>query len=101
TQHRGRFGALASVFLTMVSDNILMAQSLFGLLLGQSPYRLRHAVASRDRGLKTGSARLLPQDALLRVACAPRPVALRSCASEVPLTDGRVVFDLDSPPATY
>jgi CRP-like cAMP-binding protein len=100
-EHSVGFRVPASVFLTMVSDNILMAQSLFGLLLGQSPYRLRHAVASRHRGLKTGSARLFPQDPLLAGASAPQLLALRSFASEVPLTDGRVVFDLDSPPATY
>jgi len=92
------------VFLTMVSDNILMAQSLFRLLLGQSPYRLRHAASSAYGGSRAdlvGSARPFRQDPLLAGATAAQLLALRAFAVEVPLVSGKVVFDVDGPPATY
>jgi hypothetical protein len=90
----------------MVSDNILMAQSLFRLLLGQSPYRLRVAMAAPFQltALKAGSSgseRLFRQDPLLAEATAAQLLALRASASEVTLTPGMVVFDIDGPPATY
>ena len=102
-EHTVGFRVPTAVFLTMVSDNILMAQSLFRLLLGQSPYRLRHAMAAYSTmGTRSaGSARLFRQDPLLVGATAAQLLALRAFASEVPLKSGKVVFDGDAPPATY
>ena len=49
-EHTIGFRVPAPVFLTMVSDNVLMAQGLFRLLLGESPYRLREgAIGSTTR----------------------------------------------------
>jgi AAA family ATP:ADP antiporter len=103
-EHTIGFRVPAAVFLTMVSDNILMAQSLFRLLLGQSPYRLRRAISASDSATKSGSlksARLFRQDPLLAGATATQLLALRAFASEVPLIAGAVVFDVDAPPATF
>jgi AAA family ATP:ADP antiporter len=99
-EHTIGFRVPAPVFLTMVSDNILMAQGLFRLLLGPSVYRLRHAMVSPRPGLP-GGARLFRQDPLLARATAAQLLALRAFASEVPLTPGTALFDLGSPPATY
>jgi AAA family ATP:ADP antiporter len=105
-EHSIGFRVPTPVFLTMVSDNILMAQSLFRLLLGQSPYRLRAAMAApyqltAVRAGSSGSERLFRQDPLLAGATAAQLLALRASASEVTLTPGTVVFDIDGPPATY
>jgi AAA family ATP:ADP antiporter len=105
-EHSIGFRVPTPVFVTMVSDNILMAQSLFRLLLGQSPYRLRTAMASPSqlaaiRAGSSGSERLFRQDPLLAGATAAQLLALRASASEVTLTSGAVVFDIDAPPATY
>jgi CRP-like cAMP-binding protein len=103
-EHSTGFRVPAPVFLTMVSDNILMAQSLFRLLLGQAPFGLRHAAGSpygASRADLVGSARLFRQDPLLAGATAAQLLALRASASEVPLISGKVVFDVDAPPATY
>jgi ATP:ADP antiporter, AAA family len=103
-EHTIGFRVPAPVFVTMVSDNILMAQALFRLLLGRSPYRLRYAPASPYSALRpssAGSARLFRQDPLLANATAGQLLALRAAASELPLVSGRVLFDLDAPPATY
>ncbi len=81
-----------------------MAQSLFRLLLGQSPYRLRHAASSAygasraDRSAVRGCSvrircwREPPQRSCLR--CGHSPPKCRWCP-------GRSVFDVDAPPATY
>ena len=103
-EHSIGFRVPAPVFLTMVSDNIPMAQSLFRLLLGQSPSRLRHAASSAygaSRADLVGSARPFRQDPLLAGATAAQLLALRAFALEVPLVSGKVVFDVDGPPATY
>jgi CRP-like cAMP-binding protein len=104
-EHSIGFRVPAAVFLTMVSDNILMAQSLFRLLLGPSPYRLRaamtpayHALALRS---SSGSERLFREDPLLAGATAAQLLALRAAASEVTLKEGQVVFDVEALPAAY
>jgi ATP:ADP antiporter, AAA family len=105
-EHSVGFRVPTPVFLTMLSNNILMAQSLFRLLLGQSPYRLRTAMAFPDRVSATragssGSERLFRQDRLLAGATAAQLLALRASACEVMLSSGALVFDVDAPPATY
>jgi AAA family ATP:ADP antiporter len=99
-EHTIGFRVPAPVFMTMVSDNILMAQGLFRLLLGNSVDRLRHAMAAARPGL-AGGARLFRQDPLLARATAAQLLALRGFASQLPLTAGRTLFELGSPPATY
>jgi AAA family ATP:ADP antiporter len=98
-EHTIGFRVPAPVFVTMVSDNILMAQGLFRLLLGESPYRLRQSVASARVGLQ--SAHSFRRDPLLATATAAQLLALRASASEIPLSAGSQVFDVDSPPAAY
>ena len=105
-EHSIGFRVPAPVFLTMVSDNILMAQSLFRLLLGQSPYRLRTTMVSPSQAVairagSSGSERLFPPDPLLAGASAAQLLALRASASKVTLTPGAVLFDIDAPPAIY
>ena len=98
-EHSVGFRVPAPVFLTMVSDNILMAQGLFGLLLGEWSSRLRHgAIAARRDASGAHSFR---RDPLLAGATAAHLLALRASSSELPLTSGGVVFDVDSPPAAY
>ena len=99
-EHTIGFRVPAPVFLTMVSDNVLMAQGLFRLLLGESPDRLREgAIGTRlDGGSGSHSFR---RDPLLSAATAAQLLALRASASDMPLTVGGVVFDIDSPPAVY
>jgi AAA family ATP:ADP antiporter len=98
-EHTIGFRVPAPVFLTMVSDNILMAQGLFHLLLGESPYRLRQGVASAR--VDPQAAHPFRRDPLLAAATAAQLLALRASASEIPLTAGNLVFDVDSPPAAY
>ena len=103
-EHTIGFRVPAPAFLTMVSDNILMAQSLFRLLLGQSPYRVRRAITAANHSTKAdslGNVRLFRQDPVLAGATAAQLLALRAFASEVSLTVGRTVFEADAPPATY
>jgi ATP:ADP antiporter, AAA family len=93
------FRVPAAVFLTMVSDNILMAQGLFRMLLHSSSEQARRAMASPTAALPSGGR--FGQDPLLAGASAAHLLALRAFASEVPLTAGQVLFDFGSPPATY
>ncbi len=99
-EHTIGFRVPAGVFLTMVSDNILMAQGLFRLLLHSSSEQARRAMTSPVADLPSGGRRFR-QDPLLAGASAAQLVALRAFASEVPLTSGKVLFDFGSPPATY
>jgi len=105
-EHSIGFRVPSAVFLTMLSDNILMAQSLFRLLLGQSPYRLRPMSvspyqASARRPGSGRSERLFRQDPLLAGATAAHLLALRASASEVTLSSDATLFDIDAAPATY
>jgi ATP:ADP antiporter, AAA family len=97
----------ADDFMTMVSDNVLLAQSLFGLLLANDGPRVPFAPPPpqmlNDRaspGAAT-AARLLRQDPLLSRASAAQLLALTAVAPEVPLKAGAVLFDVGTPPAVY
>ena len=88
----------------MVSDNILMAQSLFRLLLHDSQTLRQHQPASPYSAARAGllgSTRLFRRDPLLAGATAAQLLALRAAAVEVSLTSGVAVFDFDAPPATF
>jgi ATP/ADP translocase/HEAT repeat protein/CRP-like cAMP-binding protein len=95
----------ATTFMTMVSDNVLMAQSLFKLLLGESsPSRSSYATTpgpAARLGTGTRDGRLFRQDPLLAGASAAHLLALRAAASEVRLKAGVQLFDADAPPAIY
>jgi CRP-like cAMP-binding protein len=99
------FRIAADDFMTMVSDNVLVAQSLFGLLLGddhpRTPFtapQISHDHASP--GAAT-AARFMRQDALLSRASAAQLLALTAAAPEVPLKAGTTLFDESTPPAIY
>jgi ATP:ADP antiporter, AAA family len=100
------FRIAADDFMTMVSDNVLLAQSLFALLLTNDRPRVPFAAPSRlpadhaAPGAAT-AARLLRQDPLLSRASAAQLLALTAVAPEVPLTAGAVLFDVGTPPAVY
>jgi len=98
-EHTIGFCVPASVFLTMVSDNVLMAQGLFRLLLGGSSAQLRQGVIAARR--EASGAHSFRRDPLLASATAAHLLALRASSSEVTLTAGAVLFDADSPPAAY
>jgi CRP-like cAMP-binding protein len=103
-EHTVGFRVPAPVFLMMVSDNVLMAQGLFRLLLSEPVQRLRDTTASPYAAARAGllgSSRLFRRDPLLAGATAAQLLALRAAASEVPLAAGTVMFDIGSPPATY
>jgi CRP-like cAMP-binding protein/HEAT repeat protein len=99
------FRIAADDFMTMVSDNVLLAQSLFGLLLANDRPRMPFAPpqVSHDRaspGAAT-AARFLRHDPLLSRASATQLLALTAVAPEVPLKAGAVLFDVGTPPAIY
>jgi AAA family ATP:ADP antiporter len=100
------FRIAADDFMTMVSDNVLLAQSLFGLLLANDRPRVPFAAPPRllpdhaAPGAAT-AARLLRQDPLLSRASAAQLLALTAVAPEVPLASGTVLFDVGTPPAVY
>jgi hypothetical protein len=100
------FRIAADDFMTMVSDNVLLAQSLFGLLLANDRPRVPFVAPSRllpdhaAPGAAT-AARLLRQDPLLSRASAAQLLALTAVAPEVPLKSGAVLFDVGTPPAVY
>jgi CRP-like cAMP-binding protein len=99
------FRIAADDFMTMVSDNVLLAQSLFALLLANDRPRLPFA-QPRVPGDHASpgavhAARLLRHDPLLSRASATQLLALTSAAPEVPLKSGTVLFDLGTPPAVY
>jgi ATP:ADP antiporter, AAA family len=100
------FRITADDFLTMVSDNVLVAQSLFALLLANDRPRLPFAPPLRvpaEQGAPGAAhaARLLRQDPLLSRATATQLLALTAVAPEVPLKAGTVLFDVGTPPAVY
>lgn len=95
-------------FLTMVSDNVLMAQSLFSLLLAGDRPRMPFAPPSRawtldgkTTSVSADAARLLRLDPLLARATASQLLALSATAPEVPLKAGSVLFDAETPPAIF
>ena len=100
------FRIAADDFMTMVSDNVLLAQSLFTLLLANDRPRLPFAqparvVPDRESPGAVHAARLLRQDPLLSRASATQLLALTAIAPEVPLKAGTVLFDVGTPPAVY
>jgi ATP/ADP translocase/HEAT repeat protein/CRP-like cAMP-binding protein len=100
------FRITADDFMTMVSDNVLVAQSLFALLLADDRPRLPFAPPTRvpaDQGAPGAAhaARLLREDPLLSRASAAQLLTLTAAAVEVPLKSGTVLFDVGTPPAVY
>ena len=100
------FRIAADDFMTMVSDNVLLAQSLFTLLLANDRPRLPFAqpgrvVPDHESPGAVHAARLLRQDPLLSRASATQLLALTAIAPEVPLKAGTVLFDIGTPPAVY
>jgi ATP/ADP translocase/CRP-like cAMP-binding protein/HEAT repeat protein len=100
------FRIAADDFMTMVSDNVLLAQSLFGLLLANDRPRVPFAppprlLADHAAPGAVTAARLLQQDPLLSRASAAQLLALTAVAPEVPLKSGDVLFDVGTPPAVY
>jgi CRP-like cAMP-binding protein len=99
------FRIAADDFMTMVSDNVLLAQTLFALLLSSDRPRIPFAAPRllRDQASPgaANAARLLRQDPLLSRASATQLLALTAVAPEVPLKSGTVLFDVGTPPAVY
>jgi ATP:ADP antiporter, AAA family len=100
------FRIAADDFMTMVSDNVLLAQSLFTLLLASDRPRLpftppARVLADHELPGAVHAARLLRQDPLLSRASAAQLLALTAVAPEVPLKAGTVLFDVGTPPAVY
>ena len=100
------FRIAADDFMTMVSDNVLLAQSLFTLLLANDRPRLPFAppprvLADHESPGAIHAARLLRHDPLLSRASATQLLALTAIAPEVPLKAGTVLFDVGTPPAVY
>ena len=99
----------APVFLTMLSDNIEMAQDLFSLLLagdGQagSPLSCRPAplrLGGSQTVTPTDTVRMLRHDDLLCGASSAQILALLTSAQEIRLRAGEALFHASSPPATY
>ena len=87
------FRIAADDFMTMVSDNVLLAQSLFALLLANDRPRLPFAqpprvLADHESPGAVHAARLLRHDPLLSRASATQLLALTAIAPEVPLKAG-------------
>jgi ATP:ADP antiporter, AAA family len=100
------FRIAADDFMTMVSDNVLLAQGLFALLLANDRPRLPftappRALADHRSPGAAHAARLLRQDPLLSRATAAQLLALTAVAPEVPLKAGTVLFDVGTPPTVY
>ena len=88
------FRIAADDFMTMVSDNVLLAQSLFGLLLAGDGPRVPFSPPPRTSPDRTApgaatAARFLRQDPLLSRASAAQLLALTAVAPEVPLQSRR------------
>jgi CRP-like cAMP-binding protein len=101
------FRIASNDFMTMVSDNVLLAQSLFGLLLESNgprvPFTPPRQQMSPDRaspGAAT-AASFLRQDPLLSKASATQLLALTAVAPEMPLRAGAVLFEAGSPPSVF
>jgi AAA family ATP:ADP antiporter len=99
-------------FLTMFSDNIVLAQGLFRMLLDASkglrsrasyyPLRSAEAGAGSKRPLAAlEKVLLLRQNPLLRRATVSQLLDLSRIAHEIPLTEGRLLFSPTDPPAMY
>jgi AAA family ATP:ADP antiporter len=99
----------AADFLTMLSDNVLIAQGLFRMLLGPGPGAALRTLPSRppdapDRSATPQAvdiARLLRQHPLLDRASGAQLLALTAAATEMPLSSGKTLFTPDDLPAVY
>jgi ATP:ADP antiporter, AAA family len=100
------FRIAADDFMTMVSDNVLLAQTLFSLLLARdrsrTPFVVQHVLpGDRSSPPPADSARLLRRDPLLARATAGQLLALTTAALEVPLKAGTILFETGAPPVIY
>jgi AAA family ATP:ADP antiporter len=103
------FQIQASDFLTMVSDNVLLAQSLFRMLMADAarvgasfPELSSAADLTPQTPLQPIDRALMLRDhPLLARATPAQLLALTAAAREVPLARGEVLFDADAPPALY
>lgn len=106
------FRIRAADFMTMISDNVLLAQGLFRMLLaprdGERPASsyaaTTHAAALGSRATPlqpVDKALLLRQHPLLARATATQLMALVAAAREVPLSPGHALFAADEPAALY
>jgi ATP/ADP translocase/HEAT repeat protein/CRP-like cAMP-binding protein len=101
------FRIASTAFLTMVSDNVLMAQRLFQLLLTEA--RLGASVglpspAAADAHMASAAVNIASpfrQEPLLAGATATQLLALAAVATELPLVAGTSLFEADAPPAIY
>lgn len=99
----------ATDFVTMLSDNVLLAQGLFRMLIAPGrqspplmlplqPLELTERLASPQA---LDIALLLRQHPLLERASAPQLLALTGAAAEIPLRAGTQLFTADDMPAVY
>jgi CRP-like cAMP-binding protein len=102
------FRIAAGDFMTMVSDNMLLAQSLFTLLLATEAPRMPFVPAGRTWGVDdratlvpADAARVLRWDPLLARATASQLMALSATAPEVALKMGTVLFDAGTAPSIF
>ena len=104
-EHTIGFRVPAAAFLTMVSDNALVAQGLFKLLLADIRHRslstAASTVAAPGNRPRADGARVFRQDPLLAGATAAQLLALRAAASDVRLRAGAVLFEGEAAPAIY
>jgi AAA family ATP:ADP antiporter len=105
--HTIGFHISSTAFLAMVSDNVLMAQSLFQLLLADARLGARAGLPSpppadaRVASATVDIASLLRQEPLLAGATAPHLLALAAVATELPLIAGKGLFEAEAAPALY
>jgi hypothetical protein len=103
------FRIQAGDFLSMVSDNVLLAQSLFRMLLADAarvgvafPEFASSADVAAQPPLQTIDRALMLRDhPLLARATPAQLLALIAAAREVPLVRGEILFEADAPPALY
>jgi hypothetical protein len=95
----------AGEFLTSVSNNVLLAQGLFRMLLqgvlDVGELALTSPAAAEPPLQQFDQALQLRQHPLLSRASPAQLVALIAAGREVPLADGAVLFDADAPAAIF
>jgi AAA family ATP:ADP antiporter len=99
----------AADFLTMLSDNVLLAQGLFRMLLAPGPDATLRTLPSLPPGgpdrtappQAVDIARLLRQHPLFDRASGAQLLALTAAAIDVPLSAGKTLFTPGDPPAVY
>ena len=93
----------AADLLTVLSDNVQLAQGLFRMLLapaGGRPAFVRQAGLGHD-GPVVDAAMVLARHPLFERASAPQLLALTSATAGVPLTEGAELFRAGDAPAIY